>query len=160
MAHAYALSENIVESVTANWLQDRLDDKCMRIVDVREAGFFEGHVPGALALPFEKELLRVRSHAPAGGRPRGERAETPALASPLEFAWIMSRVGIGDEHFVIAYDDLSGEVSRRFCRALYRYGHAHCAYLQGGFMAWRTSGGAIERTRVHYPPASFTARAS
>jgi hypothetical protein len=48
MDFALATSHNIVESVTAHWLGECLDDKFLRTVDACDCGHAGGFMPGAL----------------------------------------------------------------------------------------------------------------
>ncbi len=50
----------MVEEISAEALQDRLDDDGLRIVDIRSPhGFRHGHIPGSENLPFQQLATQV-----------------------------------------------------------------------------------------------------
>ncbi|MGZ4290979.1 MAG: sulfurtransferase [Gaiellaceae bacterium] len=96
-----------------------------RFVDVRwslddpEAGrraYLEGHVPGAAFVDVERELAD----------PPGVAGRHP-LPSAARFVEAMSRAGIDEDTFVVAYGSLGG--AERLWWLLRHHGHEACAVL-------------------------------
>ena len=82
----------------------------------------DGHIPGAVFVDVERDLSA--EPGPGGRHP---------LPSAEAFAAAMSRVGIGDGTFVIAYGSLGG--AERLWWLLRHFGHDACAVLD--LAAWR-----------------------
>jgi thiosulfate/3-mercaptopyruvate sulfurtransferase len=148
--------------VDANWLLGHHRDADVRVVDARfllgqpEAGitaYHAGHVPDAVFLDLERDLSNpVRPDKKGGRHPL---PDSDVLATKL------GALGIGDDHFVIAYDDPSA--GQGFYAAhvwwLLRYlGHDRVAVLDGGWPAWIKAGGRLETTLPEHPISSFTPR--
>lgn len=120
--------------IEAEQLQAQLNSKQLLIVDLSsEACYLQGHVPGAIHLPF-KSLMS--GEAPAPGR----------LPSEERLQQIASYIGLDDNIHVIAYDDEGGGWAGRFIWTLDVLGHKHYSYLNGGIHAWRGLGLAQEST--------------
>jgi thiosulfate/3-mercaptopyruvate sulfurtransferase len=120
-----------------------------RVVDVRwklgdpAAGrglFREGHIPGAVYVDMDQDL----ADAPGmGGRHPLPRAD--------QFAEAMGQAGIGDDTWVIAYDD-GGSGAPRLWWLLRHFGHARVSILDGGYPAWLAAGGTPEAGDGTAPP--------
>ena len=125
--------------VETDWLAARLDDPALRIVDIRgiikppEApkpwylpqldAYREGHIPGAVFVDWTEDI--VEPTAPAH----------MTLAGPERFKALMERLGIGDSHTVVIYDD-TGAIAPRLWWALNYYGHPQVRVLNGGWTKW------------------------
>lgn len=94
-----------------------------------------GHIPGAVYAHLDDDLS-----SPAG--PFSGRHPLPA---PAELIALFSRLGIGAETQVVAYDDMGGAIASRLWWMLRYMGHAAAAVLDGGWPAWQKAG---------YPTAS------
>jgi thiosulfate/3-mercaptopyruvate sulfurtransferase len=134
--------------VDGSWLE-RPD---VVIADVRwyldgrsgRAAYESGHVRGAVFVDLDQDL--------AG--PPGPRAGRHPLPDPDAFARSMSRLGIGDDTTVVAYDDAGGANAARLVWMLRVTGH-DAAVLDGGL------GGhdrPLSREPVAPAPRPFTAR--
>lgn len=93
-------------------LLERLDDPRIRVVDCRwvlgqpgagRVAYDAGHVPGAVYLDVDGDLAASAEIGPG----RHPLPEVGAFTRRLEAA------GIGDEHRVVAYDDVGGWVAAR-----------------------------------------------
>ena len=84
--------------------------------------YLAGHIPGAAFLDVDEDLA-----APPG--PSGRHP----LPAPEEFAAAVSRAGIGDGVFVVAYGNMGG--AERLWWLLRHFGHDNCAVID--FEAWR-----------------------
>jgi thiosulfate/3-mercaptopyruvate sulfurtransferase len=142
--------------VTTAWLADHLDDERVRIVDCRwylrpfdercgDDEYRDGHIPGAVHLRWDTQLADP---------------DRPAsmLAPPERFAAAMSAAGIGDDTFVVTYDDHHVPVAARVWWALRAYGHDAVAVLDGGITRWVAEGRPLSTAAPDVTPAAFTAR--
>src|SRR3954447_19674540 len=82
----------------------------------------EGHIPGAVFVDVERDLAAEP----------GARGRHP-LPAAEDFAAAMSRAGVGDETFVVAYGSLGG--AERLWWLLRHFGHDACAVTD--LSAWR-----------------------
>ena len=137
--------------VTAAWLESHLST--VRVVDSRwyldgrsgRAAYRTGHIPGAVWVDLDRDLSAAASRD-AGRHP---------LPRPEAFAAAMTRLGIGDDTPVVAYDDARGSVAARLWWMLHVLDH-EVAVLDGGIDAWT---GPLATDDVTAVPAQFTARA-
>jgi thiosulfate/3-mercaptopyruvate sulfurtransferase len=120
-----------------------------RIIDVRwklgepaagRAMFLDGHIPGAVYVDMDQDLASAPG---VGGR--------HPLPSAEQFAAAMERAGIGDDTWVIAYDD-GGSGAPRLWWLLRHFGHARVSILDGGYAAWLAAGGTPETGEGTAPP--------
>src|SRR5215831_1111372 len=134
-----------------------------RVVDVRwklgdplagRAMFVQGHIPGGVFVDMDTELAAAPG---LGGR--------HPLPEADDFAAVMERAGVGDDSWVIAYDD-GGSGAPRLWWLLRHFGHQRVSILDGGYAAWLAAGGTPEvgegtppGERTGPEPAMFTARA-
>lgn len=108
------------------------------------AAYEAGHIPGAVYVELEHDLARHDLPATEGRHP---------FPTPQAFAVAMSRLGIGDDVPVIAYDDSGGGTAGRLVWMLRILGH-DAALLDGGLGAWD---GELETGSGSTPaPARFT----
>ena len=111
--------------VEPSWLEERLDDLDLRIVDLRDSdAYLSGHVPGAVHV----DLAELGSSAAGCDN---------VLVSPGEFGDLMAERGISSGDRIVAYDDQWGLASARLIWALHYYGHPRAAVLNGGWDRWR-----------------------
>lgn len=116
---------NLPLIIEAQELVKVLGDKNLLIVDLSsEACFLQGHVPGAIHLPF-KTLMSGEAPAP-GKLPNNERLQQ-----------LGAHLGLRDDLHVVAYDDEGGGWAGRFIWTLEVLGHTKVSYLNGGIHAWR-----------------------
>ena len=90
--------------------------------------FDKGHVPGAVFVDVDTDLSTPG--APTDGR--------HPLPDTTDFARAMGRLGIGDETYVVAYDDTGGMTASRLVVMLRMLGH-RASLLDGGLDAWRAA---------------------
>jgi len=126
--------------ITASELASHLEEADLRIVDVRwylgkpgagRVAYDEGHLPGAIFVDLDRDLVAAEG---PGRHP---------LPSPAEFAGTLGRAGIGDDDFVVIYDDVGGWVAARLWWMLDNLGHPRVAVLDGGLPAWVAQGLAL-----------------
>jgi len=80
------------------------------------------------------------------------------VAGPERFAALMGRLGIGNQHTVIVYEDGVGQIAARLWWVLNYYGHAKAMLLNGGYHKWTAEGRPVTPELAHHPPATFTPR--
>src|SRR6478609_3274105 len=131
------------------------DPDRVRIVDCRwylgrpgdgRAAWAAGHLPGAIHLDLDDDLADLDGFGAPGRHP---------LPSPTVFADGLGAAGIGDEHLVVAYDDVGGWVAARLWWMLDVLGHHEVAVLDGGIEAWTAAGGTLSTEAPAWQPASL-----
>jgi thiosulfate/3-mercaptopyruvate sulfurtransferase len=143
LAVTYAHPELLVET---DWVAAHAD-AAVRIVDMRQSGFGEGHVPGAVYL----SPVAIRD----------ANAPPTFLPTPAAFETLMASLGIGDTTRVIVYDERGGIYAARLWWILNYYGHPNVALMNGGWIKWTAE---HRSTTTAAPPpvvngARFVARA-
>ncbi|MDQ0114590.1 sulfurtransferase [Paenibacillus harenae] len=142
--------------VSSKWLLARMYEPDIVIVDCRflmgkpDAGrelYEASHIPGAVYLDLEKDLSApVEEH---GGR--------HPLPDNFELTVTLSRVGIGNESRVVAYDDQGGAMASRLWWLLKYLGHEQVFVMDEGFTAWFNAGFPVSSEQKVLIPAKFLA---
>src|SRR3954452_8343200 len=109
-AAAYAHPEQLVDT---EWVAAHGADANVRIVDMRQNGYADGHVPGAVYL----SPVAIRD----------AQAPPTFLPTPAAFAALMGTLGIDDRTRVIVYDERGGIYVARLWWILHYFGHANVA---------------------------------
>lgn len=134
MTH-HALSDAIVST---GWLNARLDDPNIRIVDASyfvpggiepaRKQFNEGHLPGA-------RFFDINDIADPNG-PKDHTFPTADI-----FAAKVGALGLGNHHHIIAYDHMGGACAAARVWWMFRYfGHNKVSVLDGGLKKWKAEG--------------------
>jgi thiosulfate/3-mercaptopyruvate sulfurtransferase len=140
---SYARSDLLVETA---WLAANLHDAKLRILDVRAADKYQqGHIPGAINLITSELDQKV--------------GEVQDVASAEKIADIFGKLGAGNEHQVIIYDDGRTLTAGRVFWVLDYYRHPAVAILNGGFPKWTAENRAVTQQVSKPEPATFTAQA-
>jgi thiosulfate/3-mercaptopyruvate sulfurtransferase len=145
-----------------DWLAEHLADPSICIVDIRgiikppdaphphyygnRSAYIESHIPGAVFVDWTTDI--TEPGAPV----------KMTLASSGRFAALMSRLGIGDQHTVVVYEDGAGQIAARLWWALNYYGHPAVKVLNGGFRKWIAEGRPVTAEIPRHQPAAFTPR--
>jgi thiosulfate/3-mercaptopyruvate sulfurtransferase len=139
--------------VSTDWLAEHLNDANLRVADCRFSfdynahdDYAAGHLPGAVYVRLQQDLA-----SPEG-------PVHFALPTPERFAEAMSRLGIGDETRVVAYDDQGGHFASRFWLCMTYYGHSAFHILDGGLTKWLAEGRPVVTAVPQPAPAKFTPR--
>jgi thiosulfate/3-mercaptopyruvate sulfurtransferase len=142
VAIAYAHPEQLVET---DWVAAHAADNGVRVVDMRQSGYGDAHVPGAVSL----SPVAIRD----------AKAPPTFLPTPAAFEEMMAKLGISNTTRVIVYDERGGIYAARLWWILNYYGHPNVALMNGGWIKWK----ADQRTASTEVPApktaAFTARA-
>ena len=148
--------------VTTAWLEGHMNDENLRIVELRgavlppteppphyltdKAGYDTSHIPNALFVDWQVDIVEP-------GSPSND------IASPERFAALMSRLGIGNDHQVIVYDNLASMFACRMRWALRYYGHDNVRVLDGGWKRWLAEGRPVTSAVPQFEPTKFRAQA-
>ena len=150
--------------VETDWLAEHLHDPNLRIVDMRgyvrtvlrddvQEALYVGapdeyeqeHIPGALYIDWTRDIVDLDDPVEA------------QIAPPDKFARVMERLGIGDQHLVVAYDTHpASQFATRLWWALRYYGHRDVVVLNGGLPKWQRENRLLTAEIPSYPPARFT----
>lgn len=137
----YARPELLVDTA---WLAAHLQDRDIRIVDLRVRSYADGHVPGAVWL--DNNAIRIANRPPT------------FLPTPAEFEELMARLGISNTTRVIAYDDRGGIYATRLWWILNYYGHTNFAVLDGGWTKWTLEQRPTSTAVPAFTRTSFTVK--
>ncbi len=141
--------------VTPSWLEDRLADPDVVVVDVRwdEQGrgrerYEAGHLPGAVFLDWASDIVDP------------DHRYAFMLAPPARFAAALERCGIGDETVVVAYADAGHSGPFRLWWACSVYGHEdQVRILDGGIDRWIAEGYPLAVDQPDVRAATWAPRA-
>jgi thiosulfate/3-mercaptopyruvate sulfurtransferase len=128
---------------TPEELRKKLGNADLCIIDTRPAeDYAQGHIPGA-------------AHFDLFGLSLVDTTEAPLKAFMHMIHHVLELRGVSDAKEVVFYEDNSGMRAARGLWFLEYYGHPKVKMLDGGFSAWKSTGGPI--TTAASPPkaASF-----
>lgn len=147
--------------VTTTWLEENLDDDELRIVELRgkvlpptdppphyladEAGYLASHIPNAQYVDWLVDIVDP-------GSPSND------IAPPERFAALMSRLGIGNDHRVVVYDNLASMLAGRMRWTLRYYGHDDVRVLDGGWERWLAEGRPVSSVVPQFETTAFETR--
>jgi thiosulfate/3-mercaptopyruvate sulfurtransferase len=92
------------------------------------------HIPGAYFADLNSDL----------SAPIGPSTGRHPLPDPIIFGAALHRWGVTPESQVVAYDAANSSFAARLWWLLRWVGHRRAAVLDGGYQAWRASGGALK----------------
>lgn len=133
--------------VSADWLRSHLNAPDVRVLDCtyfmpgspqtgRQA-YDAHHIPGARYFDIDDVA-------------DSDTALPHMLPLPEKFSSRVRKLGLGDGHRVICYDQNGFLASARVWWMFRAMGHGDVAVLDGGFNAWRAAGGAVEDLPPHF----------
>lgn len=139
----YPNSELLIE---AEDLSELLFSEGVLVIDMREEGFDDGHIPGAVWFGGAPALVDT-SHA-----------VDHFLIDSSAFQSLMRTIGLNNDTHVIIYDGGNSLAAARLFFALELNGHPHARVLNGGFQAWMES--ELETSTISDVPqrGNFTSR--
>src|SRR5262249_16314622 len=133
--------EQLVET---DWVAAHAGDASVRIVDMRQSGFADGHVPGAVYL----SPVAIRD----------AKAPPTFLPTPAAFEALMTALGVSDSTRVVAYDERGGIYAARLWWILNYFGHSNVALMNGGWIKWMAEHRAAATEAAAPRTGRFTAR--
>jgi len=125
-----------ISLVDSAWLAKNAKNADVRIVDVQDksSNYAKEHIPGAVAVDRYVDLADL--------------SQAPPFLYPTaaEFEKVLSRLGIGKDTLVVAYDDKFGLFASRFLVIMEYFGHdiSKLKLLDGGLVNWKLEGNAVE----------------
>src|SRR5215467_1151777 len=116
----YIHSEMLVD---ADWVQSHLKDPTVRLieVDVDTSAYEQGHIPGAVAFNWQKELQDQVVRAPV---------------SQQQLETLLSRAGVSNDTTIVLYGDNNNWFAAWALWILKYYGHSDVRLLDGGRIKW------------------------
>ncbi len=141
--------------VSTKWLEARLDDPSVKIVDASwylpdhkrdaKAEYESGHIPGAVF--FDIDAIADTSTGLPHMLPSAER-----------FAEIIGGMGISDQDTIIVYDGLGLFSAPRAWWTFRTFGAEHVFILNGGLPAWKDDGLPLTSERSDPSRKTFAAQ--
>jgi thiosulfate/3-mercaptopyruvate sulfurtransferase len=109
--------------VDANWVEDHFGDPSVRLieVDVDTKSYAEGHIPGAVAFNWQKDL-------------QDQVVRSPLSKARLEE--LLSAAGVSNDTTVVFYGDNNNWFAAWALWILKYYGHKDVRLLDGGRVKW------------------------
>jgi thiosulfate/3-mercaptopyruvate sulfurtransferase len=131
--------------VEPEWLEQRLGDDSIRIVEVDEnpALYREAHIPGAIGFDWKLELQ--------------DQLKRDFLG-PEEFGRLFGSRGISSDHQIILYGDRNNWFAAYTYWYLRYYGHDNARLLNGPRERWISEGRPTSTDVPSHGETSFTAR--
>jgi thiosulfate/3-mercaptopyruvate sulfurtransferase len=133
--------------VSAAWLKSHLTAPDVRVLDCTyfmpgsprtgQQAYDAHHIPGARFFDID-DIADTDIALPH------------MLPPPEKFSSRVRRLGLGDGHRVICYDQNGYVASARVWWMFRAMGHGDVSVLDGGFDAWRAAGGAVEDLPPHF----------
>lgn len=137
---AAAQGSTLVES---SWLQQRLGDASIQVIDVRSREDYQaGHIDQAISLPVDATFDSGERDGLLGG--------VSVVRDQLR------RAGIRDDRQLVLYDDGSYIHAARMFWVLEVFGHEHVAILNIGYPAWQQLGLPTSDQATRLPESDFT----
>jgi thiosulfate/3-mercaptopyruvate sulfurtransferase len=131
--------------VDADWVQAHLNDPKVRLVevDVDTKAYDSGHIPGAVAFNWQKEL-------------QDQVVRAPIDANRLES--LLSNVGISNDTTIVVYGDNNNWFAAWALWILKYYGHEDVRILDGGRAKWLADKREITTQVPHYSATTYSAK--
>jgi thiosulfate/3-mercaptopyruvate sulfurtransferase len=131
--------------VDTTWLSQHGNNANLRVVecDVDAALYGEGHIPGAVKLDCQTELVN---------------RNTRDLISLTDFEKLAGRLGISETHRVVFYGDQHNIMACYAYWVFKQFGHDDLKVLDGGRDTWLANGLTLTRETPTVVPVKFKAR--
>ena len=140
-SNTYARPELLVDTA---WLAQHAADADVRVIDIRNRGYADSHIPGAVFV--DSNWIR------------NPKAPPTFLPTAEEFEALMSRLGIANNTKVVAYDERGGIYAARLWWILNYYGHSNVALLDGGWVKWTAEQRTTNADMPTVAPRAFKVR--
>ncbi|MFZ1872478.1 MAG: 3-mercaptopyruvate sulfurtransferase [Chania sp.] len=143
--------------VTAQWLEQHINDENLAVVDVRMspvglvpkkdmlAEFERGHIPGALYFDID-DVADKNTSLPH------------MLPTAEEFSAVVGKLGISEQHTLVFYDEGNQFSAPRGWWTFRNFGAQNVYVLDQGLNGWVARGNALETSAADPKPATFNAR--
>ena len=139
----YAHPEVLVD---ANWVEDHFGDPNVRLieVDVDTKSYAEGHIPGAVAFNWQKDL-------------QDQIVRSPISRARLEE--LLSTAGVSNDTTVVLYGDNNNWFAAWALWILKYYGHNDARLLDGGRVKWLADNRELTTEVPSYETTNYTTSA-
>jgi thiosulfate/3-mercaptopyruvate sulfurtransferase len=131
--------------VSADWLQEHLNDDSVRVVEVDEnpALYADAHIPGAIGFDWKEDLQDpVRRD----------------FLGPQAFGELFGSHGVSDDHTIVLYGDRNNWFAAYTYWYLKYYGHDKVKLLNGPREKWMADGRPSDTAVPKYSPEAFNAQ--
>ncbi len=130
--------------VDANWVEDHFGDPSVRLieVDVDTKSYAEGHIPGAVAFNWQKDL-------------QDQVVRSPLSKARLEE--LLSAAGVSKDTTVVFYGDNNNWFAAWALWILKYYGHKDVRLLDGGRVKWLADNRELTTEVPTYAPTNYQA---
>ncbi len=142
----YASTDKLVST---SWVAERLDDKNLKVIDIRlPEDYAAGHIPDSVNLSYKE--LQVERDGVKG-----------LIPSEKEMATKLSALGIKDTDTIVVVDHIKNLWSSRLLWTLEVYGHGDTKLMDGSYALWESEGKKItsDSTSISSSKYSFTGEA-
>src|SRR4051794_31561466 len=128
--------------VETQWVEDHLDDKSIRIVEVDEnpALYAESHIPGAIGFDWKRDL---------------QDPVKRDFLGPKDFASLMGARGISNEHTVVLYGDRNNWFAAYTYWYFKFYGHDAVKLMNGPREKWISENRSTTQDVPDFKSANF-----
>ena len=150
LAAALALSGSLLAQevslegvlVTADWLEERLDDPNVRVIEVSVIpGVYErGHIPGALNFVWHTDFVDTLRRD---------------IVSAERFQELVSNAGINQDTTVVLYGDNNNWFAAWGAWIFNLYGFEDVRLLDGGRVKWEADSRPFSTSAASYPAGNF-----
>ncbi|OGO51355.1 MAG: hypothetical protein A2148_10670 [Chloroflexi bacterium RBG_16_68_14] len=124
--------------VSTEWVAERLHSRGVHVIDVATAedGYASGHLPGAVAIDWRRELI-----------PHYDESSGMVI-DPHRFAALARRLGLRPEDTLVFYGDQGGRHAARALWTFEYYRHpGPLHWMDGGREKWRAEGAVPSLSR-------------
>ena len=131
--------------VDAAWVEDHAGDPNVRLieVDVDTKAYNEGHIPGAVAFNWQKEL-------------QDQIVRSPISQGKLEE--LLSTAGVSNDTTIVFYGDNNNWFAAWALWILKYYGHNDVRLLDGGRVKWLADKRELTTEIPSYPRTNYNAK--
>ncbi len=142
MTTAYANPQVLVDTA---WVADHLKDSNLRVIEVSvdHQAFEQGHVPGAVALNWFRDL---------------EEHPVRDIASKAKMEQLLGQAGVGNDTTVILYGDNNNWFATYAYWLLKYYGHQDARIMNGGRKKWIDEGRPLTKEGTQITPVRYNAK--
>ena len=128
--------------VDSKWLQARLGDPDVQLIDTRGSGYEASRIPGAIHLR-PRDLATTIDGVPSQAAP-------PTEAQPA-----LKAAGLRNDVIAVVYGEPPEYDPSRIVWTLRYYRHGDVRYLDGGYAAWTAAGGALDTDPPSVEPTEY-----
>ena len=130
--------------VETQWVQERLNDDSIRIVEVDEnpALYRDAHIPGAIGLDWQRDL---------------QDQTRRDFLGPREFGDLFGSRGVSNDHTIVLYGDRNNWFAAYTYWYLKYYGHDRVLLMNGPREKWIEEGRPTTKDEPQFEPVTFRA---